>query len=69
MLESVQMNMTLVSNAGDWNRQSVVMVVDNEFQSQPCLTIQYTIDEILEGSSSCELLESTQTGEKWDWPS
>ena len=29
----------------------VVMVLDDEFHSQPCLTIQYTIGERLEGLS------------------
>ena len=31
------------------------MVVDNEFKSQPCLTIYYTYGETLEGLSWCEL--------------
>ena len=32
----------------------MLSVVDNEFQSQPCLTIYYTNGEILEGSSQYE---------------
>ena len=41
--------------------QVVVSMVDNKFQSQPCLTIQYTNDETMEGSSCCELLELVHT--------
>ena len=35
--------------------------MDTEFQSQPCLTIHYTHDVTLEGSSCCEMLDSVQT--------
>ena len=38
-----------------------VMVLDNEFQYQPCLTIHYTNDEILGWSSCCEMLVPIQT--------
>ena len=31
------------------------------YQSQPCLTIQYTYNERLEGSSWCEMAESVRT--------
>ena len=37
------------------------MVVDDEFQSQPCPTIHYTYDETLEGSSWCDFIEWVQT--------
>ena len=36
---------------------SVVMVVGYEFQPQPCLTIQHTNGERLEGLRCCELPE------------
>ena len=42
-------------------KQVVVTILDNEFQSQPCLTIHYTNDETVEGSSHFEMLESVQT--------
>ena len=41
--------------------QVVVIVVHNEFQSQPCLIICYINDETLKGSSCCQLPESIQT--------
>ena len=41
--------------------QGAVMSIHNEFQSQPCMTIHYTYNETLEGSSCCEMLESIQT--------
>ena len=37
------------------------MVVEDEFQSQPCLTIYYTNGEILEGSSWYELPDLVQS--------
>ena len=37
------------------------MVVGYEFQSQPCLTIQHTNGERLEGLKCCELPESVST--------
>ena len=50
---------------GSWNfhhlqlkSRGVVMVVEDEFQSQPYLTIQYTNSERLEGLRCCELPES-----------
>ena len=58
MAESVCTGSILVWNVGTWSqnfhhprlkRQGVVMVVEDEFQSQPCLTIQYTNDERLKG--------------------
>ena len=36
------------------------MIVEDEFKSQPCKTIHYTIDEILEGLRCCELPISVQ---------
>ena len=42
-------------------KQLVVTTVDTEVQSQHCLTIHYTYDETLEGSSCCQLLELVQT--------
>ena len=44
---------------------SVVMVVGYEFQSQPCLTIQHTNGERLEGLRCCELPESVSTHSIW----
>ena len=41
------------------------MVAENEFQSQPCLTIQYTNGERLEGLRCCELPESASTHSIW----
>ena len=41
--------------------QFAVTISDNQFHSQPCLTIHYTYDETLEGSSCCQLLELVQT--------
>ena len=41
------------------------MVVDDEFQSQLCLTIQYTNGERLEGLRCCELPESVSTHSIW----
>ena len=41
--------------------RGVVMVVENEFQSQPSPTIHYTYNKILEGLRSCELPQSVQT--------
>ena len=41
--------------------QQVVTIVDNEFQSQPCLTIQYTHNETLEQSRSRGQREKIQT--------
>ena len=37
------------------------MVVEDEFKSQPCKTIWYTIGEMLEGLRWCELLGPVQT--------
>ena len=52
--------------------QGVVMVVGDEFQSQPFLTIQYTNVQRLEVLRSCELPANqsvhTQSGcKKWVW--
>ena len=41
--------------------QGVVMVIHDELKSEPCLTIHYTYNEILEGLRCCELSESLQT--------
>ena len=43
----------------------VMMVVGDEFQSQPCLTIQHTNGERLEGLRCCELPESVSTHSIW----
>ena len=37
------------------------MSITNEFQSQPCVTIHYTYDKTLEGSSCCQFFESVHT--------
>ena len=49
------------------NSWGVVMVVGDEFQSQLCLTIQYTNGERLEGLRlrCCELPESVSTHSIW----
>ena len=52
---------TLNSGCGDGD----VMVVEDEFQSQPCLTIQYTNGEGLEGLRCCELPESVSIHSIW----
>ena len=41
--------------------RGVVMVVDDEFKSQPCKTIHYTHGEKIEGLRCCELPKSVQT--------
>ena len=41
--------------------RGAVMVVDDEFKSQPCKTIHYTYNETLEGLRCCELPELVQT--------
>ena len=41
------------------------MVVGYEFQPQPCLTIQHTNGERLEGLRCCELPESVRTHSIW----
>ena len=41
------------------------MVVGNEFHSQPCLTIQHTKGERLEGLRCSELPESVSTHSIW----
>ena len=55
------------------NPRHAVTIVDNEFQSQPCLAICYTCDETLEQSSCCDMDASNQTHtnlgvEKWGVP-
>ena len=70
ILESIQTYAILVWKVG-YRGQScchprlksrcVIMVVGDEFKSQPCKTIHYTHNETLEGLSWCELLESVQT--------
>ena len=44
---------------------SVVMVVGDEFQSQPCLSIQHTNGETLDRLRCCELPESVSTHSIW----
>ena len=41
--------------------RGVVMVVEDEFKSQPCKTIWYTNGERMEGLRCCELLGPVQT--------
>ena len=57
-----------IYEASSWNwyhpwlkSQGVVMVMHDEFKYQPCPTIHYTYNEMLEGSSWCELPESVQS--------
>ena len=66
-LELVQKHLILVSRVGVWNwnyhrawlkSQVAVMSIGNVFHSQPCMTINYTYSETLEGSSRCKFLES-----------
>ena len=45
--------------------RGVVMVVEDEFYSQPCLTIWYTNGEILERSRCCEWPESAWRHSIW----
>ena len=70
ILESIQTYSIFVWNVGCWSQhrhhpqlksQGVVLVVDDEFKSQPCKTIHYTYNETLEGLRCCELPESVQT--------
>ena len=76
MAESGCTHSILVWNVGTWSQnfhhpwlksQGVVMVVEDEFQSQlqPCLTVKYTNDERLEGLGCCELPESVSTHSMW----
>ena len=53
--------MSEIVTTRDSKSQSVVMVMQSKFESQPCLTINHTNDETLEGSISGKLLESLQT--------
>ena len=41
--------------------RGVVMVIHNELKSQPCKTIHYTYNEMLEGLRCCKIYESVQT--------
>ena len=73
LLELVQTYLILVWNVAIWvsphlsspslvdQKQVMVTIIGNEFQSQPRLTIHYTNDETLEGSCCCGLLELVQT--------
>ena len=70
LLESIQTYSILVWNVGYWihdchhprlKNRGVVMVVDDEFKSQPYLTIHCTNGETLKGLSWCEWPESVQT--------
>ena len=69
MLESIQTRSFLVQEEGVWNQDChhqklmnhvVVMVINNEFQSLPCLTLYHTYKETLEGSRCYEMIESVQ---------
>ena len=71
ILESNQSYSILVRNVGYWSRnrhhhprlksQDVVVVAHDEFQSQPCKTIDYTYGERMERLRCCELPKSVQT--------
>ena len=70
MLESVQTHIIFVLKVGVYlaifvplmtQKQFVVTILDSQFHSQPCLTIHYTYDETLKGSSCCQLHELVQT--------
>ena len=70
LLEPFQMHLILVQKVGVWNRNchhlwlkswGVAMVIPNEFQSWPCLTIYHTYNDTLEVSSCCRMPESIQT--------
>ena len=43
------------------NSRGVVMVIHDALKSQPCLTIHYTYNKIMEGLGCCELHQSVQT--------
>ena len=70
MLESIQTHSFLVQEEGVWNQgccdhqklmnHVVVMVIHNEFQSLPCLTLYHTYKETLEGSRCYEMFETVQ---------
>ena len=64
----------LVWNVGAWYRnfhhlqlksRSVVTVVEDEFQSQPCKTIHYTYNDTLEGLRWCDLPDSVHRYSIW----
>ena len=70
IVESIRKHTILVWKVGYWSRichppntQSwcVVIVIHDELRSEPCLTIHYTYNEILEGLRCCELPQSVQT--------
>ena len=70
LLESIWKHTILVWNVGYWSwschhpwlkSRGVVMVVHDELKSQPCKTIHYTYNEILEGLRCCRLPEPVQT--------
>ena len=76
LLESIRKHTILVWNVGYWSwschhpwlkSRGVVMVVQDELKSQPCKTIHYTYNEILEGLRCCELPESVQTHSTLGW--
>ena len=70
LLELVQTHLILVQKVGVWNQnchhpwlksQGVVMVIHHKIKSLLYLTMYNTYNEILEGCSCCEMLESVQT--------
>ena len=70
ILESIRKHTILVWKVGYWSRichppitQSgcMVIVIHDDLRSEPCLTIHYTYNEILEGLRCCELPQSVQT--------
>ena len=70
ILQSIQTYTILVWHVGyrSWNGHhpllkswGVVMIIHDELKSQPCKTIHYTYNKILEGLRCCELSESVQT--------
>ena len=70
IFESIRNHTILVSNVGYWSWKchhpwlkngGMALVVDDEFQSQPCKTIHYTYDERMEELRCCELPKSVQT--------
>ena len=70
ILESIQTYSILVWNVGasyqnrhhPWLKsQGVALIVDDEFKSQPCKTIQYTYGQRMEGLRCCGLPETVQT--------
>ena len=70
ILESIRNHTISVSNLGYWGGKchhpllkgrGVEMVIHDELKSQPCKTIQYTYNQVLEELRCCELPQSVQT--------